>query len=1624
MADSYLTQFNMQYYKGAEDVSVLTGQPDQIVYLNELSNDSSNNIYLLEDELDDYNYYISAIDSGNIFLNDNIVGICKGLTNLHNTDLINKSIVNYHYVRNMHSAFANCYNLIGTPISAKRVQSMYGTYYNCQNLTSTPQINANVNNLIGTYYNCKNLSYANCNDNVKVMIDAYANCTNLIGSPKVGSNVISLYNAYYNCFNLTGSPANCNNALITVNAYYNVPHLNGTFYWYEKNYSLAELISATNMFYNRDCSSWLNIYVRPDKSVFNALVNYSSEYGNIYGVGAIDWTEAVSGLYGYHNYENQLYKTRIVPYLRPITLMNYTFKNSFGNDHTSYSSGSYWYDYSNWYFNIWIGVFNNSAEVLAALPPSSTTPTLYLIQYLNSGYGVNIMQARYRYYHHITRYDTSLYYYNFWVNYYFVILNNKDAEDCFWNTTGIPFPRIDNLNSFDYISFFNMDRAKVMDYTFHGRSFQNNQVVYAVCGNNVTDMIYTYQNLLYTNEETNTPIPMNSQAFSLLTNSESGPIYHCLPPEYWQVYDSNWDKFYTNTTMYPTNISIVPICGPNVTKMDHTYTNWKLASKAAIGPNVTEALYTYNGCTNIPNAVCPDLVNNLIGTYYNSDVSKPKIDKNVNNAYRAYGYTYTNSETIVLPKNLPYANYVYRNCGQIYDIENISIVNQYNLKGCFLGCRNLLLEEETTLQLKNNNKFYLAYTFYDCVNMNSIIPFNSDYTIIKNMMFAYFHTNIKNLRDKHFFANNMYAAFANTPLQTGSDMIFFPTGIAPSISYIFANCYALTDDINWNFANYYTQYPDVFPLYGCFRNCTNIRYANFEFNKSCHLPIINSGLFHNCTNLITVNFYNTYNNNVLCNYDGLFYNCQNLTRIIGVESFNGSLCLQPTSTGDTSSTINIDSDYLDNNIFGMYGGQGGHSFENCFNLEYMPNFIDGGIFGTNSFTNCYKIPYFNFLAGWYSTTSYSFIGTHGASYAARGPFYQCHNLRQINFENVRYIYTNDCGFFIRDCENIQKIYISSEHSNRFEMELTGAIILAHSCSNLNYFIECNLIQSSYYPSSGEEPILYNTYLPVVFNFNKAYRAQGYYGDSSIIENERTLVRDCLNFKDLTNVNYGVYYNSNFQYDDRYVNSDFYSLNYTGNLVELVINSNYTPLGILNNDNLLKLEYLTVLFNEHYGWRNQGLANVNTQIEGYNTQQLHVKIFNNLYTSQTNTILNRCILAVRNRWVGIKWNESVNSYIKSNTTSTRNLWHLSELFQNTLYTKINLFMFDDRAYVDNIASVGSGDRDTTNGYHIYSRLTTKNHTFNLLFNYTLSSLQNINIFVMQPIYNYLAEGGYSSELLSFELHNIINSKIMSLYSPYYSNLNRILPTTPHINSFCFDYYTYSHFDPYSRSFNEIYTDPTYLSSINFYNIIGPGFQDFSLIFGTGFNISNFNPVRDEDVANNYQQKIMYLRPTKVYLNYNDGSRTIQRNFYTRGTLGEHVAYLGPSDINAKYFGDLTFTESRTLLASYPQESNLSRFTISNIQMERTNDIVTQFSFNYFPSYYGATSYRGDYSAGRSTNFNLPIVFNHFFGFNNNYWYIQSVLNNMNYSLNMYEVDMYNSQHNIHIKWIEENFELEP
>lgn len=300
MGNVYLSQVNFLRHQNARQINFLSTTSVQ-EYDEEVSATGGNYVYLSHDN---QIYNFTTEDDGYFILNSNMCGFARGLGELRHTDALKKSVTKIGQVTNLHTAFANCYHLSGNPRATDNIKCMYGAYYNGVRLSGDAVVSANANNLIGTFYNCGNITSINCVDTkATMMIETFYNCVNVTGGLFDADWAKSLKDCFFNCYLLEGKPCNCNNAFITINAYYNCPNIYGTFYWlYNKGFQ-GEIVNASGMFYNRNCSNKLNIVVADSSAILNALLNYGDSYGDIYGFGTpLTWTQITySGGYYYNN---------------------------------------------------------------------------------------------------------------------------------------------------------------------------------------------------------------------------------------------------------------------------------------------------------------------------------------------------------------------------------------------------------------------------------------------------------------------------------------------------------------------------------------------------------------------------------------------------------------------------------------------------------------------------------------------------------------------------------------------------------------------------------------------------------------------------------------------------------------------------------------------------------------------------------------------------------------------------------------------------------------------------------------------------------------------------------------------------------------------------------------------------------------------------------------------------------------------------------------------------------------------------------------------------------------------------------------------------------------------------
>lgn len=833
MNKSYLAKFNFMNYKGAEDISINFNAQTPEYYIEEISTLQGNNIYLREDPDDYFNYFIES-EGEVIYADKNLSGLCRGLTNLLHTDVINKEKLNYHYVKNLHTAFANCYTMQENPISAKYVNSMYGTYYNCTNIIGAPYINANVNNLIGTFYNCRNIIGSPViNKNVRMTIGTYYQCDNLSGSPAPNVYSVSMAEMYYNCDNISGHPSNCNNALVTAYAYYRCPNIYGTFYWDTVVADQKETVNARYMFAGRNTDRYLNIYVKHNQCILNALINSPSGHGQIYD-RPLTWTEYVDSN-GFPYYINTEYKTNIYCDYKRINISNFSFDelsmsgegnliDSYNNFNPSgsynYNSGSYTYHYEyynhnyyydfNFYLDRWKGFTNT--------PPTDYSRSIVLNSYFgiyiyvvrnlqqqvrNAGLTINYTSSwsntgdydNYIYYNRSTQFRYLINNYNFYFYDFYMCIQNYNlnelyfvGDNCYNIKVGF-LPQTVEDNIISDLSLINT--AYQNRYSFIRGVFDNNSVLYPIESENTTNMSSSF---IYFN-----PGSIYSSLVDSVNSIISGATgrYNVGGTGGTIVTRFQLNNLYNNGN----NTRIIPICTSLVQNMAYTYQGQRIFGDAICNDNVINFYHTYENANIDNNIHCGPRVEDMDGAYLNARSTSNKTKCGVNvwtmrNAYENYKARYstntnTNREiTINIGSKVRYAQSAFRNT--IINIENIKFSpNTINASQCFMDCRGVAPAGITaTIPPMTTDISWCFSSLNNLYDINNLTITNT----IAVASFAFRYTNISyplDLRTYNIgYAENMYESCYNL-LEIGKI----------TQMNVLTNTYSYCSNLNWfNFA--------------------------------------------------------------------------------------------------------------------------------------------------------------------------------------------------------------------------------------------------------------------------------------------------------------------------------------------------------------------------------------------------------------------------------------------------------------------------------------------------------------------------------------------------------------------------------------------------------------------------------------------------------------------------------------------------------------------------------------------------------------------------------------------------------------------------------------------------------
>lgn len=868
MNKSYLAKFNFMNYKGAEDISINFNAQTPEYYIEEISTLQGNNIYLREDPDDYFNYFIES-EGEMIYADKNLSGLCRGLTNLLHTDVINKEKLNYHYVKNLHTAFANCYTMQENPISAKYVNSMYGTYYNCTNIIGSPYINANVNNLIGTFYNCRNITGSPViNKNVRMTIGTYYQCDNLSGRPVPNVYSVSMAEMYYNCDNISGQPSNCNNAFVTAYAYYRCPNIYGTFYWDTAVADQKETVNARYMFAGRNTDRYLNIYVKHNQCILNALINSPAGHGQIYE-RPLTWTLYIDSN-GFPYYINTEYKTNIYCDYKRININSFNFdelamtgegflSHSYNNldSYYKYNSGSYTYNHQyynynyyydfNFYLDRWKGFINTPPEYYnrAIVLNSSFGIYLYVVRNLqkqinkagliiNSTYSwSNSYDSNNSCYNNIrTNYIYIVNNYNFYFYDYYMYIKNYNLNELYFvgdNHYNIKvgfLPQTVEDNIISDLSLINT--AYQNRYSFIRGVFDNNSILYPIESENTTNMsnsfIYFNPGNIYSSLVGSVNYILYNVSGRYNVGGTGGSIVSGL----------QLTKLYNNGN----NTKIIPICTSLVQNMAYTYVGQHIFGDAICNDNVVNFYHVYENA-NIDNSIhCGPKVEIMDGAYKDaiSTSNKTKCGVNVqsmSNAYENYRARYssnsnTNREiTINIGDKVKYAQSAFKNT--IINIENIKFSpNTINAAECYMLSRGVAPAGITaTIPPMTTNISWCFSSLNNLYDINNLVITNT----ITDASFAFRHTNISyplDLRSYNIeYAENMYEGCYN----------LLEIGKITQINML-NNTYAYCSNLNWfNFAKdniieLHTSYLDGTFASACVFNDINSNLNTLHFRIS------------------------------------------------------------------------------------------------------------------------------------------------------------------------------------------------------------------------------------------------------------------------------------------------------------------------------------------------------------------------------------------------------------------------------------------------------------------------------------------------------------------------------------------------------------------------------------------------------------------------------------------------------------------------------------------------------------------------------------------------------------------------------------------------------------------------
>lgn len=1534
MGKAYLSQFNMRDFKGAENINIQIGyQPSD--YITDLATANSNNIYLYQDAPSQHNYTISTEDVNDdmLYLNRNMSSICMGLTNLQHTDLINKQKVNYNLVINLHTSFANCFRLAGAPISSKYTQSMYGTFYNCSNLVGVPQVNANVNNLIGAFYNCQNITgQPNINSNVRMAIDTYYQCDNLIGSPASEVPAVSIARMYYGCDNIAGSPSNINNALITTMAYYDCSNIYGTFYWDTNGIDQASAVNAYNMFYGRDTSNYLNIYVRPNQCILNALVNYPSTYGAIYGTPLI-WTEHTDAN-GFPYYTNDSYKTNIYCDYNIIRI------NSFSINELEGKCNGYLHDYEyniNYtYYSDYVTIYNNAYKnyyVNYYIPRWAGFTRKKPIQYeekisLNALYDISLykvinaidskdllreINTNYEREWHTDRNYTikanvtklNLYYFD-----YYIYINNYQLNELYFygsNNYSI-FMALKPLDDYSNI---------LSDLQFLNIEYQNNYSKIDGFFGNV---------LLYPLESNNT-LNMTNSFQRLYKYGYTGSIYnfrneYISSRFYWTLYN-----FYPYNQSYPANIlsdyilgyyitqrnntKIIPICSQNVISLNNTYRNTLIFGDAISGSNVLYMHGTYANSTIDNNIYCGEKVRDFTGCYMEATSSNPITVCGSNviefttayDSYRCYQDGETSGLgheiTINIGPNVINARYSYYNT--YINIDNIifapNLVNAHNLYG---ECKTTAINPLPSLILPPN-LVNLSHCFYNIHNINNLSNFIITHDV-NDMSSCFYGLNLiqypLNLNNYNIqgSAASMYSGCSN--LVTIGDI----NNVHNNTAYMFYRC-----NLNWEkFANQNNIIIKSSNVMGMFMDASmKSKQYDFDINikiqdefdtslvikaflrglnttKNIYLDVngyLSTSSSHylydlledTSSDILYLNFFQDYINNIISSaddYSGFLYNC----------SFNNIISNKPLMISQSFSSSSMNGTPMFwlcniNNLVNIYLKNITSESLRTLNGIHQINFCETAtLFTINNYYTTYT---------WNEATSITdlYFQHHGVIFG--GEYYYPRS-RSINFN---FGYSNTIGYFSNFNFILDFSKSTSTEKNSISINFNGYMngLTMGKQHPLPYIFDT-------LGDTTNLDCIINWQVNKIFNTKQANYIFRF--TNSLINMNYTL-----RLLDFTNYVREDYYNYSYNRLDgmfyySYSNQDEYLQNLYIRIDDGISCPYYIFLYSNLSFNLLNLNYITVSTYQDYEHNTIKFANkfINTPsiLNNFQIDILGaINTFNLFSLNHISTIFqNSNYQSINNLY--LKFSGFQYNFSRSKEQPDDDVFPIISQLKETSWSALNNFT-QCRLDIDNITSSYGIDGDCIQMDSIWRSIFKILNTYNsqIVFNTShipcfYNDFANCKI---NNIFNFITD-------CSIENFTYKQPRFHCPYTGYTYNTQNTWKNSYLINS-----------NLYNMTFNYLYAEKNILynkwKNINLYGFFGNNFHNTTITFDYQVN----NNTCCTYISDTYGQTFSLFTPVSIFYLYNN-------NFISN---------------NGKMFGDLTWDQIQNTMIN----SNVTSGYINNI-----------------------------------------------------------------------------------------------